>query len=97
MHVAADTGHVEVARLLIEQGGEVDAENNLRNTPLMAAVKAGHENMVRLLLDSGADPDLKNRQRETPRRVAMESSGKQGIVKIIESFDGRKKGLFGLF
>ncbi len=60
LHYAATNGQLEVARWLIEQGADVNAEegryeNGHGSTPLHAAVRQGHFSVVRLLLDKGAD------------------------------------------
>ena len=50
LHMAAYHDSVEVARLLIERGAEIDpVEANWSNTPLGAAVYAQHQRMIGLL------------------------------------------------
>ncbi|KAK0704300.1 nucleoside phosphorylase domain-containing protein [Lasiosphaeris hirsuta] len=60
---AAQTGNVEVAKLLLSQGANIDATRKINikglmipadATPLYCAVDAGHENLVQFLLDRGA-------------------------------------------
>ena len=52
---AADLGHVQVARLLIERGANVNFQDGTGYTALMNAVEGDHLEMVSLLLDAGAD------------------------------------------
>jgi ankyrin repeat protein len=48
---AADRGHLEVARLLLERGADVDARDTFyQMTPLGAAAGKGHAEIVRLML-----------------------------------------------
>lgn len=49
LHVAAASGHLDVAQVVLKAG----AASNL-GTPLQAAVSNGHESMVQLLLSAGA-------------------------------------------
>ncbi len=52
---AAGTGCVEVARLLLERGADVNAKDHDGWTPLIKAAQAGHAEMVQLLMEHGAD------------------------------------------
>ena len=56
LHIAAYSGSVRVARLLIERGAEIDpVEENYRNTPLGAATYVQHQGMIDLLAPRSAD------------------------------------------
>ena len=52
--MASQKGHLEIARLLIEAGGNVNAERNDKATPLMMASHEGHLEIARLLIEAGA-------------------------------------------
>lgn len=47
-------GHLETARLLIEQRAEVNVHGQFHITPLMWASGRGHVDIVQLLLEHGA-------------------------------------------
>ena len=53
---AGTTGHVLIARALLEHGIDVDVRNARGATPLLLAVMNAHVEAVKLLLDAGADP-----------------------------------------
>jgi len=55
LHYAAKHGHVEIARLLIEKGADVNALGCLDKTPLHYAALWGHFEIARLLIEKGAD------------------------------------------
>eukprot|EP01124_Arcella_intermedia_P036685 TRINITY_DN9660_c0_g1_i1.p1 TRINITY_DN9660_c0_g1~~TRINITY_DN9660_c0_g1_i1.p1 ORF type:complete len:1278 (-),score=425.39 TRINITY_DN9660_c0_g1_i1:28-3333(-) len=56
LHVAAATGKIEAAKLLIKSGANLEARENRRNwTPLFFAISSKNVEMVKLLLDSKAD------------------------------------------
>ena len=62
--LAADFGHVEVVRLLLEAGEDPNRYNPVgghsHTTPLHQAAGAGHDEVVRLLVERGARLDLKD-------------------------------------
>jgi len=57
LHLAAERGHVDMARVLIDAGAPYDAVTRIgAYTPLHVASRRGSGEIVRLLLDAGADP-----------------------------------------
>jgi hypothetical protein len=62
--LAAQQGHVEVVRLLLDAGEDPDRYNPVGNhshsTPLHQAALAGREGVVRLLVERGARLDMKD-------------------------------------
>ncbi len=51
---AATTGRVDIARMLLDAGADVNSRDDLGDTPLSAAAGEGHIDMMRLLLHRGA-------------------------------------------
>jgi ankyrin repeat protein len=49
LHHAAAEGHLEIARILLDKGAPVSAENSQGLTPMAVARRQEHEEMVRLL------------------------------------------------
>mmetsp|Transcript_5758 Transcript_5758/g.16161 ORF Transcript_5758/g.16161 Transcript_5758/m.16161 type:complete len:1854 (-) Transcript_5758:3600-9161(-) len=54
LHIAARHGHLKVAEYLLEQGADLNAEDELRRTPLLDAILGGHTLMPPLLRFHGA-------------------------------------------
>lgn len=54
LHIAAYQGNLEVISQLIEQGADVNAENNIHLTALDLAASNGDEDLVMFLLEKGA-------------------------------------------
>ena len=56
--VAALTGHPDIAKILLDNGAEVDTRADDGRTPLMLAAGKGDNDLVAFLLKAGADPTL---------------------------------------
>jgi uncharacterized protein len=60
LHYAVFAGREDVARLLMEQGADVNARSTNGSTVLMMAAREGHESLAHTLLARGADVSLRN-------------------------------------
>lgn len=87
--LAAQHGHVEVLRLLLDAGEDPNRYNpegiHAHSTPLHQAVLAGHEAVVRLLVERGARLDIKDTSHQgTPLGWAV-YAGQTGIEKYLRA------------
>eukprot|EP01068_Selenidium_serpulae_P019018 Selendium_serpulae@DN6502_c2_g1_i4.p1 len=72
LHTAATGGREKwVSTLIDDEGADVNAKNNVEDTPLHCAARGGHFNVVQALKQRGAQTNLKNRKGETPKMVAI--------------------------
>ena len=96
MIVAANNGKLDIARLLIERGANVNRGTSL-TTPIHSAVGNGDYEMTRLLLENGANPNHKIRIRTNKgtrwRRVdtldVAGAMGREDLVALIKEHGGR--------
>lgn len=89
---AAAMGRIDMVRLLVEHGADVNAvtveDSSYVGTPLLAATEMLNEapDMVALLLELGADPNLEAGG-ETPLRMAMgtyaRTPKKHGVIDLL--------------
>lgn len=70
---AVRKGREDCARLLIDEGAEVNTPNAFGWTPLMEATRSGSPGIVRLLLENGADPAWAAPTGDTALHVAARS------------------------
>ena len=55
LHWAAANGHVEIVRLLLQNGADVNAKDRWDGTPLHWAASEGHIDILHLLVENGVD------------------------------------------
>jgi ankyrin repeat protein len=67
--VASMSGHVAVARVLLENGADADARKTDKRTPLHLA---RNEGVARVLLEYGADPTARDDDDQTPLAYARQ-------------------------
>ena len=63
LHIASRNGHTEVVDLLVKAGGDIEAEENTEDTPLIQAVWGGHMSTIEVLLSKGADVNHKRKDK----------------------------------
>jgi ankyrin repeat protein len=81
LHDAADKGNREMIELLIENGADVNAANEVGMTPLHFA---RNREIAALLLDAHADPNARNKDGNTP--LHWEACG--GDLDVVELLVG---------
>ncbi len=79
LHIASMRGHIDILKLFIALGGDIEAKNYHDWTPLYYASYRGHIDIVKLLLDRGADIDVINIYGRTVANTA--------IKKVIECYE----------
>ncbi|MFI5292997.1 MAG: ankyrin repeat domain-containing protein [Candidatus Limnocylindrales bacterium] len=84
LHLAAYFGKAEAARLLIDNGSDVNAvsANEMRVQPLHSAAAGGHRDVCRILLAAGADVNATQRDSYAPIHAAAQ----HGDDELVELF-----------
>ncbi len=96
LSLAADFGHVEIVRLLLDAGEDPNRYNPVgghsHTTPLHQAAGGGHDEVVRLLVERGARLDLKDiLWRATPADWARHASRTELEAYLRAQNTGSKK------
>jgi ankyrin repeat protein len=94
---AAALGETEIAKLLINEGADINFRNDEGSTPLIAAAAFNHTDIAQLLIISGAKVDMANNDGSTALIIAslfsninlVKSLLDNGANKYIENKFGR--------
>jgi len=82
---------LDVARLLLDRGADINAKNKNGWTPLHLAARDGHVYVARLLLERGADAGVRDNKGRTPLDVAR-YTGHAEVVRVIEEYGRGRAG-----
>jgi ankyrin repeat protein len=91
--IAADKGHIDIVRLLIQAGANINDDQSFYPTALICASIRGYAPIVRLLLDAGADTSLHS---YNPDRGFDEGTALAQALKIEKSLQSRERDLHAL-
>lgn len=81
LHLATIRGKFKIAKMLLEEGAEVDSRTAYDYTPLHLAVRGQNLNMIKLLLKKKANVNAVDKMGGTPLHEAAENSD----VEVVES------------
>lgn len=84
---AADEGHLEMVKLLLQRGVNVNGLSGFNETALMCAADRGHFEIAEMLLDAGADPTVFNDAEEDVFYLAADN-GHTLICEMLETYGG---------
>ena len=84
MHLAAETGDVELLKFLLGHRANIEARTIFGNTPLHWAAKNGHKESINLLVDLGANIEAQNNDGDTPLIYAAKNMQKEVVIQLIE-------------
>jgi len=80
---AASNGRLDICRLLIDKGAQLEAKNS--NSPLHWAAMEGHIEIVRLLCDSGADVEARtNDNTLRPGLRPLHDAAYDGHISVVK-------------
>jgi ankyrin repeat protein len=82
---AAFFGHEECARILLDNGADIDAraKNPARVAPLHSAIAGGHHDIIRLLIERGAQVNIRQQHGFTPLHGAAAAGDADTLLVLL--------------
>jgi len=85
LHTAAAHGQLEIARLLLDAGAEVDAGDSDLSTPLHVAAVRGQADLVDLLVERGADLAFQDNNGAWSMTFALSRNDTTVVERLLEA------------
>jgi len=87
LHFAAYAGNVEVAKLLLDRGADINrrANTKFRNTPLQVSLLTGQEEMAAFLIARGADVRIEQAEGFTALHEAAQIGSEKVITLLLDA------------
>jgi ankyrin repeat protein len=84
IHVAASNGYADIVKKLLDKKVDINAQDNLGNTPLLIAVRHDDAKVTRLLLQNNADYRLQNKRKVSAIELAQ-TRADADVLKVFAS------------
>jgi len=86
---ASYAGRLDIVKLLIEAGADINIKNNYGVTSLMLASEGGYKEIVKLLIEASADINAKNIFGDTALMYAYENNHKE-IIDLLKRYGAKE-------
>jgi ankyrin repeat protein len=84
LHRASYCGQVEVVRLIVNRGADINIRDANNNTALHLAAESGRVDIIKLLLDEGMSVNLTNTNDSTPLHVSAKFGHLEATKTLVE-------------
>jgi ankyrin repeat protein len=92
LHLASQFGHLQIVKILLDTGVEIDAKDDGMETALARACSAGYEEIVALLLSRGADRKVQGKKYGTALQAASLHGHMEIVIRLLDGVDVEAEG-----
>jgi ankyrin repeat protein len=85
LYVASGDGSIEIVRMLLDKGADVNTKNIYERTALMEACAKGKKDVVLALLNKGAVVNMTSYEKTTPLMDAITGEGGDAAADIVKA------------
>ncbi|UCG52123.1 MAG: ankyrin repeat domain-containing protein [Candidatus Latescibacterota bacterium] len=85
IHIAAATGNIEIAKLLLDAGADIDGGDSDNSTALGVAAMRKQGEMVAFLIERGADVNRRDRKADCPLSFAVYGRDEAIIQQLLDA------------
>jgi ankyrin repeat protein len=85
LHLASRGGHVGFARVLIDNGTDVNAKDDDNSTPLHLASSGGHVEFAQVLVENRADVNALDNNKSNPLHLALKGGHVEFAQVLVEN------------
>lgn len=85
IHIVANTGNIEIARLLLDAGADIDAGDSDNSTALGIAAMRRHGELVAFLIEKGANINHRDRKADCPLSFAAYGRDEAIIQQLLDA------------
>jgi ankyrin repeat protein len=89
LHIAAQKGHIDIIKFLLQKGASVDATDDKENTVLHYAcynIASNSKEVFEFFIDSGVNPDKVNLIQCTLLHVATRSNNRLLVAYLVDKY-----------
>ena len=90
LHIASATDNIDLAKLCLDNGVDVDVKDNSEFTPLLWAVSYNSPKVLKFLIDSGANTNAKGNDGRSSFELAKSEDSKDALKILSSSFNFSK-------
>ncbi len=85
LHIAAKKGYSKIVTILLAHKADMEAQDLIRQTPLIAAVRANRYDTAKILLENGANPN----HATSSRRTALDWAKTEEMKKLLLKYNAK--------